>query len=186
MAFDQRGSIVLGFMRRLMGGQPVHHRPGATHRRIEIDIPTSRPPRQISYDPSLVESLEKDHRELVTLFKEIGQCAKLDEYADVPMLLLSFKTRLEAHLIAENVRFYNYVESTLEHDAENTMLIRSFRREMNSIARGVVDFVKKYQVARFDVQTRNEFVADYNTVGALLTQRIDREESSLYPLYQPI
>ncbi len=185
MAFHPKGKNVLGFMRRLMGGQPTSHKGNAAPRApIQFDVPTGRA-RQIKYDPSLVESLEKDHRELVALFKEIGQCAKLDEYGDVPALLLSFKTRLEAHLIAENVRFYNYVENTLQDDAENSMLIRSFRREMNSIARGVVDFVKKYQVASFDARGRAEFMEDYSTVGGLLTQRIEREENSLYPLYQP-
>ena len=63
--------------------------------------------------------------------------------------------------------------------------LRSFRREMNAIARGVVDFVKKYQLSAFDQQAREEFMADYQTVYGLLAQRIEREESSLYPLYLP-
>lgn len=185
MAICSKGKNLLGFMRRLMGGQPSGQKGDAAPRTpIQFDVPVARP-RQIKYDPALVPALEKDHRELVALFKEIGQCAKLDEFADVPALLLSFKTRLEAHLIAENVRFYNYVENSLQDDAENSMLIRSFRREMNSIARGVVDFVKKYQISNFDVAARRDFLDDYNTVGGLLTQRIEREENSLYPLYQP-
>ncbi|WP_167285263.1 hemerythrin domain-containing protein [Marilutibacter alkalisoli] len=142
--------------------------------------------RPIAYDPALVPALKQDHHDLVALFSEIGHCAKLDRFDDIPKLLVSFKTNLEAHLIAENVRFYNYVERTLEGDSENTLLIRSFRREMNAIARGVVDFVKKYQLARFDVDTRRAFMADYEAVGDLLAQRIQREEASLYPLYQPI
>jgi hypothetical protein len=92
---------------------------------------------------------------------------------------------LEGHLIAENVRFYNYVENSMQGDVESTALVRSFRREMNAIARGVVDFVKKYQVASFDETMRQEFMADYQTVYGLLAQRIEREESSLYPLYMP-
>jgi hypothetical protein len=83
------------------------------------------------------------------------------------------------------VRFYNYVENAMQGDAESTALVRSFRREMNAIARGVVDFVKKYQLSAFDLQMRQEFLADYQTVYGLLAQRIEREESSLYPLYMP-
>jgi hypothetical protein len=52
-------------------------------------------------------------------------------------------------------------------------------------ARGVVDFVKRYQQCDFDDSTRSQFLADYRRIGGLLTQRIEREESSLYPLYQP-
>ena len=73
----------------------------------------------------------------------------------------------------------------MQGDAENTALVRSFRREMNAIARGVVDFVKKYQLGNFDQETRQAFLADYQTVGGLLAQRIEREEGSLYPLYLP-
>ena len=70
-------------------------------------------------------------------------------------------------------------------DADSTALVRSFRREMNAIARGVVDFVKKYQLSTFDQQAREEFTEDYKTVYGLLAQRIEREEASLYPLYMP-
>jgi hypothetical protein len=100
-------------------------------------------------------------------------------------MLNAFKVHLEGHLIAENVRFYNYVENAMQGDSESTALVRSFRREMNAIARGVVDFVKKYQLSTFDQQVREEFMADYKTVYGLLAQRIEREESSLYPLYLP-
>lgn len=173
---------MLGFMRRLIG------------RPAEPPVPTggvatfgaiSTPARPIAYDADLVPALKQDHHDLVALFSEIGHCARLDRFDDIPSLLTRFKMDLEAHLIAENVRFYNYVERALEGDSENTMLIRSFRREMNAIARGVVDFVKKYQLAGFDPEKRAAFMEDYRTVGDLLAQRIQREEASLYPLYQP-
>jgi hypothetical protein len=101
-------------------------------------------------------------------------------------MLNAFKVHLEGHLIAENVRFYNYVENAMQNDPESSALVRSFRREMNAIARGVVDFVKKYQVDAFDQRMRAEFMTDYKTVGGLLAQRIQREEGSLYPLYHPV
>ena len=65
-------------------------------------------------------------------------------------------------------------------------LIRDFRREMNGIARAVVDFVKKYHMYEFDEYTRRSFLKEYAAVGGLLAQRIQREESNLYPLYQPV
>jgi hypothetical protein len=139
----------------------------------------------IAYDAELVPALKHDHKVLVQLFGQVGDQAGRGEFEQIPQMLMAFKVHLEGHLIAENVRFYNYVENTMQGDAENTALIRSFRREMNAIARGVVDFVKKYQVARFDDALRQEFMADYRTVGGLLTQRIEREEASLYPLYAP-
>ncbi|MCU0755706.1 MAG: hemerythrin domain-containing protein [Xanthomonadales bacterium] len=137
-----------------------------------------------SYDSSLVPLLKHDHEELLSLFQHIGQVYERRRYHELPALLIAFKTRLEAHLLTENVRFYNYVEASLFDDAENFALIRDFRREMNTIAKGVIEFVKKHQkpVNEFDARA---FQSDYQTVGGLLQQRIQREESNLYPLYFP-
>ena len=139
----------------------------------------------IAYDAELVPALKRDHSDLVQLYGLIGERAQSGDFQQIPQMLNAFKVHLEGHLIAENVRFYNYVENGLQGDAENTALVRSFRREMNAIARGVVDFVKKYQVGTFEPAMRAEFLVDYQTVGGLLTQRIEREEGSLYPLYAP-
>ncbi|MEO8673009.1 MAG: hemerythrin domain-containing protein [Tahibacter sp.] len=141
--------------------------------------------RAPSYDSRLVESLKHDHQELVALFQQIGQAFDTRRHTEIPQQLVAFKTHLEAHLLSENVRFYNYVEYNLRDDSENLSLIRDFRREMNSIARGVIDFVKKYQRGLNDESSRQSFLSDYRTVGGLLVQRIEREEGSLYPLYQP-
>lgn len=174
---------MLDFLRRLLGtGQePVS-------RALPQGVPSAEQRRAgfgIAYDPQLVDSLKRDHGDLVKLFGAIGDEAQRGNFQQIPQMLMAFKVHLEGHLIAENVRFYNYVENSLQGDVESTNLVRSFRREMNAIARGVVDFVKKYQISAFDQQMREEFLADYKTVGGLLVQRIEREESSLYPLYHP-
>lgn len=174
----------MGLLSRLFGRpDPI----SATHTRPVSDLyaRVAAPSRGLIYDPQLIKSLEKDHGDLVSLFGLIGDCARNGNYTRIPQLLTDFKTGFEAHLIAENVRFYNYVETSLENDQENYALIRSFRREMNQIARGVVAFVKQYQLSHFSEEARRTFIDDYESVGALLTQRIEREERSLYPLYQP-
>ncbi len=169
--------------RKWLGGKPEQ-----TSQALAGGIPNAEQRRAgfgIAYDAELVPALKHDHKVLVQLFGQVGDEAERGHFERIPQMLMSFKVHLEGHLIAENVRFYNYVESTMQGDAENTALIRSFRREMNSIARGVVDFVKKYQVPAFDDGLRQEFMADYRTVGGLLAQRIELEETSLYPLYLP-
>jgi Hemerythrin HHE cation binding domain len=174
---------MLGLLRRMLGqSTPAPQAPEAR------SVPTYRSanaPRAPAYDSHLIATLQRDHADLVHLFHEIGRLVEQRRDREIPAMLLAFKTRFEAHLIAENVRFYNYVEMSLQSDEENLALIRSFRREMNAIARGVVDFVKKYQRNVFDDVARRSFLSDYAAVGGLLTQRVEREEQSLYPLYQP-
>ena len=172
---------MLDMLRRIIG-QPAKPEPSPTPVRNGVSPP---PPRGPSYDSGLVPSLKNDHQELVALFEQIGRTYEARRFHEIPALLTAFKTRLEAHLLTENVRFYNYVESTLRDDAENLALIRDFRREMNTIARGVIDFVKKYQSSNDADGLMHGFLADYRTVGGLLVQRIQREEGNLYPLYMP-
>lgn len=171
------------FLRKWLGGGQ-----GPRSQALPQGVPTLEQRRAgvgIAYDADLVPSLKRDHADLVKLYGAIGDLARQGDFQQIPQMLNAFKVHLEGHLIAENVRFYNYVESSMQGDSESTALVRSFRREMNAIARGVVDFVKKYQLSAFDQQAREEFMADYQTVYGLLAQRIEREESSLYPLYLP-
>jgi hemerythrin-like domain-containing protein len=142
--------------------------------------------RTIRHDPALLESLLHDHIELNAIYQRIGKLRQDGHYDEIRAELVNFKTRLEAHILTENVRFYTYLEQSLSDDAHNAEMMRDFRREMNTIARAVVAFVKKYQAAgTFDPSLQAEFARDYQSVGELLKQRLGREESSLYPLYQP-
>lgn len=143
-------------------------------------------PLKIGYDPRLIDSLLRDHAELGRVFGNIGDAQKMGNYADVRPLLVQLKTRLEAHVLTENVRFYNYLQQSLAGDVTDSGTMYSFRREMNSIARSLVEFVRKYQSCAFNPEERRQFAVDYAAVGKMLEQRFDSEENNLYPLYQPI
>lgn len=158
---------------------------------INDEAPASPPAgepgrRTVHYDSSLVDSLKHDHGELTTLFGRIGALLQSGHHDEIRAELVNFKTRLEAHILTENVRFYTYLEQSLRGDADNTETMRDFRREMNTIARETVNFVKKYQTpGDYTAEELMQLSRDYATVGELLTRRLGREESNLYPLYQP-
>ena len=173
----------MAFWRKLFGGDAhVNGKPAPPSAAAAATAPGGA--RGIRFDSTLVNGLKRDHRELVDLYGRIGRLIESGHFGDIPGELLVFKTRLEAHLLTENVRFYTYLEQSLEGDADNVAIIHDFRREMNTIARAVIEFVKRYQTARFDEPQRKQFTDEYAKVGGLLAQRIEREESNLYPLYQ--
>lgn len=88
--------------------------------------------------------------------------------------------------MTENVRFYTYLEAELANDKDSAATIHEFRRDMNTIARSVVEFIKAWKDSDFATPAeRQQFTADYEKVGKLLEQRLDSEENDLYPLYQP-
>lgn len=172
----------MGFFRKLLGkGDNDTSAPSA----IPPSAAAGTVSRNIGYDPKLVESLLHDHAELGTLFARIGELQAAGVYGEMRTLLVNFKSRLAAHVLTENVRFYNYLEQTLADQSDNAELMRDFRREMNSIARSVIDFVKTYQQSSFNTVEQKQFAADYAVVGKMLEQRLDSEENNLYPLYLP-
>jgi hypothetical protein len=141
--------------------------------------------RTIRYDPGLVAALRNDHSELVAMYGQLGQDVRGGHYQRIPNGLLAFKTRLEAHLLIENVRFYVYLEQALGGDNEHMGTIHGFRREMNEIARGFIEFIRRYQQQRVTPTNASDFMHEYDEVGKLLVMRIEREEGDLYPLYAP-
>ncbi|MDN5925012.1 MAG: hemerythrin domain-containing protein [Xanthomonadales bacterium] len=146
---------------------------------------TPVPAKTIHYDPGLIDSLLRDHATLGADFQHIGELSTAGNYEDLRGLLINFKSRLEAHVLTENVRFYTYLQQSLGDDAANAEMMHDFRKEMNTIARAVVNFVKQYQSCAFTMADRKQFQIDYAGVGKVLEQRLDSEENQLYPLYQP-
>ncbi|TAN08063.1 MAG: hemerythrin domain-containing protein [Rhodanobacteraceae bacterium] len=139
----------------------------------------------ILYDPRLIDALLRDHAELGRLFTQLGAVGKTGNLGEARSLLLTFQARLKAHVVAENVRFYDYLEQSLAHEPETLHVVRTYRRKMVAIGRTVFAFVQKYQTSTFTPGERRQFAADYETVGAALESRLDNEEDNLYRLYRP-
>ncbi len=143
----------------------------------------SRQAKTLAYDPELVSSLKRDHAELLARFAEIMGHLNEGEWERIPTTLTRFKSRLSAHLLTENTRFYKYLEQSLADDAANLELIRDFYEEMSDIAREVVRHLKTYQRTQITAENVSEFRATFEQIGILLGERIEREERDLYALY---
>ncbi|HKV65375.1 MAG TPA: hemerythrin domain-containing protein [Rhodanobacteraceae bacterium] len=140
---------------------------------------------KILYDPRLLDSLLSDHVELGRLFGRIGDAGNAGEARELRSLLVTFKARLKAHLVVENMRFYDYLEQSLADEPETARMVLNYRRKMTRIASDVFDFIQKYQSSRLTPKERRQFTPDYEMVGAELEQRLDSEEDNLYRLYRP-
>lgn len=98
--------------------------------------------------------------------------------------LREFGTLLRDHLITENMRLYIYLQQKVEGDDVNSQLVRSFRKEMDGIAKPALDFLERYQ--QIESKSSNElesFITDLDKIGDEVHARMHREEETLYPLY---
>lgn len=139
----------------------------------------------ILYDPRLIDALLRDHAELGRLFAQIGAVGKAGNFGETRSLLLTFQARLKAHVVAENVRFYDYLEQLLAHEPDTLRVVRTYRRKMAAIGHNVFAFVQRYQACTFTTDEQRQFAIDYQAVGMELESRLDNEEDNLYRLYRP-
>jgi hypothetical protein len=155
----------------------------------EVAAPTEEvhtaPGTQIRYSPDLIASLQNDHQTLLSLYGEINEAFAEKRYTDVSSMLTSFRSGLNAHLLTENVRLYIYLDRSLAGDATSSELIHGFRKEMDDIAKVALGFLRKYEAIGVDEGLASRFEADFATIGKVLVERIQKEESTLYPLYMP-
>ena len=148
------------------------------------DYPTA-PGTEIRYSPELISDLKGEHQALLDLYTEIKTGFDNAQYETVSELLDRFRGVLQGHLLTENIRLYIYLERQFAHDDTNVELIRDFRREMDQIGRTAMNFLRKYEAIGVDRDLATAFDRDFSELGEVLTQRIEREEKTLYPLYMP-
>lgn len=140
---------------------------------------------RFGYSPELIGNLKDDHADLLRRHGELEQLAVKGQYGAIPMALSGFKNKFDLHILHENLQFYCHVEERLARRGAELAVVREFRTEMNGLARGVVNFVKKYRAEGVRQQNRDAFLVELRSVGGMLGHRVEREEKNLYPLYAP-
>lgn len=143
------------------------------------------PGTEIHYHPDLIDQLKNDHQDLLGIFGGIKSSFEAGDYGKTAKTLADFRSALQGHLLTENVRLYIYLERCLSNDEMNYDLMRELRREMDGIGRTAMGFLKKYETIGIDKDLAASFAKDLDTIGSVLVQRINKEESVLYPLYMP-
>lgn len=141
---------------------------------------------QISYNPDLVPRLQEEHRHLLKLFGEIEQAFQSNDLEVTAARLEEFRGAVLDHLMTENIRFYIYLEHSLQHDPDSFELMHGFRHEMAGIGKAVLAFLSKYKEIAGQPNLAISFGSDLKQVGEVLVGRIRREEETLYPLYLPV
>ena len=141
--------------------------------------------RDITYDPNLVHNLKEDHRQIFRHYEAVTAACYSLAFDLIPARLGDLKLSLQAHLVVENVRFYAYVQQQFALDPETSEFIADLREEMDSIGRTARQFVNRYTQERINEYNQNDFKATLELIGAVLTRRIQLEESRLYSLYMP-
>ncbi len=144
------------------------------------------PGTKICYNPNLIPKLEGDHQTLFGIYGEIKEASDLANYSLVKDKLKEFKQGFLDHILIENVSLYVYMKNALHDDEESVDLVQEFRSEMNEIGKVVRAFILKYETIGVNQDLASSFAQDLAGIGQALVDRIEREEGTLYPLYETL
>lgn len=165
------------------------------HPRQEAPVPSApaasqhdhaAPGTRIHHHPELIQKFTQDHQTLLQLYTATKSAADAGDVVTAAERLDDFRSALQDHLLTENVRLYVYLEHALDKDPISHGLVHEFRREMDAIGKVVVGFLGKYHDLAQHPDMASSFSAELEGVGKVLVKRIQREEETLYPLYQPV
>jgi regulator of sigma D len=160
--------------------QPRRNESSAPHPTIQARAPGTR----IGYDPLLIKRLRADHQRMLELFTQTQELLNTHDYDGVKRKLGELRIILQDHLMTASVKFYVYVSRHLAGDAAKTAIINEYRREMLANSRQIMDFLRTYSAARLDDSFADAFQIELLLIGSALVHRIEREQSTLFPLYQ--
>jgi hypothetical protein len=135
------------------------------------------------HDVRLIGALESDHRKLLSIHEQIGRLKSERRYTEIPVQLVALRTRLESHMLTENVRLYAFLEHRFQGDFGRLAQVAEFRADANALLLAVLKFVKHHRRTTFDESRLLSFVDEHRHVGELLAKHSAREERHLYRLY---
>lgn len=133
---------------------------------------------------SRTENFRKQHDEILAIARQINgllQPAQMEQNAaEVRTLLSHLSGKLSVHLAMEDKSLY---PSLIGHtDAHVKSVAKSYSDEMGSLAGGFKAYLDKWSNATVIRADANHFITETKALFNLLSKRIQRENTELYPL----
>ena len=128
----------------------------------------------------LVESLKAEHANIVKLLLRVSDLGIDTE--EGRKTLLSAKTGLLAHLDREDEHLYPALLTASEEDPFIEDALEFFHDDIAVVSKLALEFFDKYS----DDSLADQFDEDFATLAGLLLERIRKEESVLYKMYDQL
>lgn len=138
-----------------------------------------------AYDISLLDGLEHDHQELLDLFTKVLNFTKNNEYANVQLSLVEFASVFTNHIHIEDEQLYGYLKILANHKScLEQKVVADFSAEMKKVSISVFSFLSQSPNIPVNENNAESFIKEFEKIGLLLQDRINREENILYPIYK--
>jgi len=125
----------------------------------------------------LIQSLNAEHAQLAALLSDIRNEGSLTQKALEK--ITQVKSALISHLAHEDRDFYPVMKQEAKVNPSLAKLLEVMGRDMNDIAEAALTQVASWEKG----ERREHFIEDCDNLISVLSDRIKREEHSLYAKY---
>ena len=145
-------------------------------------------PAGISHHSALIDKLRGEHRLLLQAFGSLKQASEADDAPAFKSALQEFKALLVPHFLEEAISVYTYLRQELKvlDNQTNFQRVNAYKKESGGIGDAALRFVETSIATPDDAIDFAQVRSSLHDIGLLLGDRIRREESDLYPLYQSL
>ena len=138
-----------------------------------------------AYDSSLIGVLESDHEEIVFFYNQVLKTARDRDYVALKWMLGEFATLCTNHFQVEDEMLYGYMKTLASKKSRvEQKVVTDFCSEMKNISISIFSSVIQSPNIPVNDKTVDGFIKEFSEMGFILQDRIEREESILYPIYQ--
>jgi len=139
----------------------------------------------IEFDSGLIHHLENDHKELLDLYNQVLGSAKNNEFNILQLSLVEFATSFTTHIEIEDEQLYGYlIDLASGKSALEQKVVSDFADEMKKISVSIFEMLSQSPYIPVTKYTVSKFITEFEKIGEMLTDRIEREEKVLYPIYE--
>ena len=138
-----------------------------------------------TFDSCLIEALKNDHEEIILLYDKVLNASKNREYMALQSLLVEFATSLTNHIKLEDQKLYGYLKTLARNKSHvEQRAVANFTSEMKNISISIFSFLSQSPYIPVNENTNDDFIKEFRQMGFILQDRMEHEESILYPIYQ--
>jgi len=136
------------------------------------------------YKYGLIDSFMEDHQEILSVYEIIMSNAKDKDYAILPLMLSRFSKKCSNHFNSEE-ELYTFMKALAGSRSEvERKVATEFSVEMKNLSLELFTILNQSKFIPVNDSTVDGFLEDFCQLGAILQERISREETVLYPMYE--
>ncbi len=132
----------------------------------------------------LVQSLKAEHVNIVRILTKVRELGI--ETDEGRRALMAAKNGLLAHLKREDEDLYPALLKAAEDDPILRDALDFFHDDIEGVAKAALKFFEKYEAGDGGADFAADFAADFDRVADVLIQRIQKEESVIYKMFNQL